>query len=388
MAQFLSDNKQLIAEFQRLCTTYKHYMWATAWAGDADSVVGKLLRKHVARIEKLVVGLHFYQTSPNFIDEFMSFPSVRFYPQTDETFHPKVYLFYDDSEHWEALVGSSNFTRHGFSKNIEANVLLSQADGGDIFKQIKNFVESIWTKAEHYDKDLLAIYKTNQKVQQRHIDRLKKSRLKEKITDFDLMSWEEFEEKISNDKRLNNRIELLRVAHEIFKKHPQFNTIELAKRKNLAGFVETMPGHEDIDWRLFGSTKPCRNFKPAVNEENIYLAKAIDSIPLEGEIKEHHVKNYIKLFRKAIPMNRKNPLTSATRLLAIKRPDVFVCVDERNKRGICKEYNIPLSHMTLDNYWPLLIRRIQSDEWFEGEKKSKYYKYRVALLDCLHYENE
>lgn len=388
MATFLTNSKQLTSELKRLCTTYKHYMWATAWAGDANEFEsGKLLRDNIERVEKLVVGLHFYQTSPKFIKDFMGHKTVRFFMQTDGTFHPKVYLFYNNNHKWEALVGSSNFTLQGFNVNTEANVLLSEQDGDILFTQIKDFVENIWKDSKAYDEDLLDIYVANHNVQKHNIDKLKQSKLTEKITNFDLMSWQEFEERITQCESLDERIHLLDVAHKLFKSHKHFNDIPLDKRQCLAGIVADMEGN-NIDWRLFGTTKGFGFFKQAVNNSNPYLAQAIDCIPLEGEINESHFNNYIKLFRKALPASRnKDPRCSATRLLAIKRPDVFVCVDEKNKRGICKEYHIPFSHLTLDNYWSLLIERIRSDQWFSEKSKSKYYKYRVALLDCPHYNS-
>jgi hypothetical protein len=66
----LLGNEQLCARFKSLCKQYNHFEWAVAWAGN-DFEESKLLGKYSDKIDKLVVGLHFYQTHPNFIRQYI-----------------------------------------------------------------------------------------------------------------------------------------------------------------------------------------------------------------------------------------------------------------------------------------------------------------------------
>jgi phosphatidylserine/phosphatidylglycerophosphate/cardiolipin synthase-like enzyme len=111
----LLDNEQLCVKFKFLCKQYDHFEWAVAWAGN-DFEESKLLGKYSDKIDKLIVGLHFYQTHPNFIRQYMEHPRVRFNPQTNDLFHSKIYLFYNTDQDWAAIIGSSNFTDSAFHK--------------------------------------------------------------------------------------------------------------------------------------------------------------------------------------------------------------------------------------------------------------------------------
>ena len=80
----------------------------------------------------------------------------------------------------------------------------------------------------------------------------------------------------------------------------------------------------------------------------------------------------------------KRPLASATRLLALKRPDIFVCIDDKNKKHLCEKYGIIERELTLDTYWSLIMR-IRESLWFKEYSTTIYKKYQVALLDCIYY---
>ena len=71
----------------------------------------------------------------------------------------------------------------------------------------------------------------------------------------------------------------------------------------------------------------------------------------------------------------------------MKRPDVFVCVNKQNKKGICKQFGIPVSKLTVKTYWDLLIERIMASAWYNAPK-TELFPYRVAMLDCLHYKEK
>ena len=113
-------------------------------------------------------------------------------------------------------------------------------------------------------------------------------------------------------------------------------------------------------------------------------------IPLEGVVTKQQFDAYCKVF-----LSRwNNPLASATRLLCIKRPDTFVCVDSKNKDRLCKAFGIPKNSLTLETYWEKIVMRVRDASWFNDEGSShspmvkKIKKYQVAMLDALYYEGK
>ena len=73
--KFLATNQQTSSAFEELCSKYNNYEFTIAWAGNPyESKVSKLLKSNEVKIKKMVVGLHFYQTSPEFIKQYMKNP--------------------------------------------------------------------------------------------------------------------------------------------------------------------------------------------------------------------------------------------------------------------------------------------------------------------------
>ncbi|TOL78104.1 hypothetical protein CGH89_24670, partial [Vibrio parahaemolyticus] len=117
-----------------------------------------------------------------------------------------------------------------------------------------------------------------------------------------------------------------------------------------------------------------------------------EHIPLCGEISISQYNQYVETFKKAFP-NGRDGISIASRLLAMKRPDFFVCVDSKNNRAMCADFGIKVSGMTYERYWDELISRIHESVWFDSQEPSKklekrVWRGRVALLDCIFYEEE
>jgi HKD family nuclease len=138
---------------------FKEYCWAVAWAGQPNRLFDRLKQRE-GRIKQLVVGTHFHQTSPVFIQEFRSHSQVRFIVQPSGVFHPKIYLFRSSSQ-WAAIVGSANFTDAAFTNNQEAAILLSSTQGDSLseFKRLLRLVDQYWHQAQPISGEELERYK-------------------------------------------------------------------------------------------------------------------------------------------------------------------------------------------------------------------------------------
>ena len=96
--KFLCESKQIATQVSRLIRKCATIRWAVAWAS-SDFEAYSLLRTHADHIQQMVVGVHFYQTQPEFIEQFAKHRNVRFVMNPSGVFHPKLYLFEHDIRH-------------------------------------------------------------------------------------------------------------------------------------------------------------------------------------------------------------------------------------------------------------------------------------------------
>lgn len=157
--KLITNSKTLEMHFLRIQNEYSEYYWATAWAG-VGSKPFENLRTLESKIKQIVVGIHFYQTHPDFIEQFLNNDSVKYIMQPDGTFHPKLFLFYNNDDNWELLIGSANFTNSAFTNNTEVTMIVTSKDkgAGNILWDAKKFIKAKWDKAIEFDDELLQKY--------------------------------------------------------------------------------------------------------------------------------------------------------------------------------------------------------------------------------------
>ena len=90
--EVITDASKIDKALVSMMKKYKKYHIATAWASLGSKASDELL-KNKAKIQKMVVGTHFYQTHPDFMEIFIESEQVKFILQTDGVYHPKVYIF-------------------------------------------------------------------------------------------------------------------------------------------------------------------------------------------------------------------------------------------------------------------------------------------------------
>jgi hypothetical protein len=402
--KLITTHKKLNSEFLRLMNDYNEYHWATAWAG-IDSEVFDLLVKNTSRIKKMVVGIHFYQTHPDFIEAFLNHKEVKFFHQPDGTFHPKMYLFYNDDENWEMIIGSPNFTRGAFGHNTESSLLVSSKDFGasNVLKDTIKFIDKQWHQAKYFEAgELMGYYKTweNQQSAIKSLSGTFSSRSRKPkpihLAKVITRTWEEYVEKVKQDAThgLEKRFELIDFAQDCFKKKSHFKDLSVWECKTIAGLPTDSKykpeNAQDIEWGYFGSMKGRGDFHHEIIEQNIHLSNALDEIPLNSQITHQHYKRFIKEFEKVFTGNY---VGTASRLLSMKRPDVFICFDSKNRSELCKDFEIVQSGMDYDRYWKDIIERIFRSEWWlnpkpKNETERRISDARVAFLDSIYYEEK
>lgn len=209
------------------------------------------------------------------------------------------------------------------------------------------------------------------------------------------------------------RIELLKEVRKYFKKNEHFSDMELEQRKNIAGTTKA----GDRDWGWFGKMWPSGTFKTIIKGEEKYtlkalnnISEALDKIPLNGPVSEENYKDYVKLYMKTwkgmkaweagkagkAQGNSSNPIGTATRLLALKRPDTFLCINNENRGHFCRDFGIKKGSLNVDNYWEEVVERICCIQrcilWREEKQPPKdpeeraAWNARAALLDAIYYD--
>ena len=398
--ELILDDKILCKRFNNLCKKYSHYMWAVAWAGKvANFDLAKILADNAHKIDKILVGLHFYQTDPTFIECFKDNRQVRYYKKSDGIFHSKVYLFYNSEKDWSAILGSSNFTCSGFHRNAEANIYIDNTDTDIAYSQLSEYITALWNEGSLFSRRELDLYKSAFEHQQKKLDSLKKSKAvsknvphAESSEDFtaaqlSIMTWEEYFHNITvkDSESLVFRLDILKEAQKLFKKNHSFSMLDLRTREALAGMISHLDVTGNADWKFFGSTGNGM-FMHAIKENDVDIINAIDAIPLKGEVTKEMFDDYCKAFS-----SWTNPVSSATRLLAMKRPDLFVCINSKNIKALSLLLGIPQSHLTLENYWDEVHLKIVNSVWFTDSNvpdvgiAKDVKKFQVALLDSISY---
>jgi HKD family nuclease len=396
--KLITTAKELEKEFRRLTEQYDHFYWSTAWASSGSKPFNDLLTNK-GKIQKIVVGIHFYQTHPDFIEVFLNDKKVRFIQQPEGTFHPKLYLFTDKTDKWEIILGSANFTTAAFSSNTEASLLISHKDSNsvDTYNNAIKLVDQTFSDGKTFKKSDLEKYRIAWKNHRQKIKSLSgqygsKKRNPKPIHEVPIMnrSWADFMNEVRNETShgLNRRLRVIEIAKSLFDKVDHFNELTEDERKFIAGIPNKLDIDGAEDWGYFGSMKGAGIFKNKIKANDRNVSKALDQIPLSGQITKKHYENYIKYFTQTFTGNY---IATATRLLCMKRPDTFVCFDSKNRSTLCKDFGIIQSEMDYERYWDDIVERIYDSDWWQNpnpknDTEEKVNEARAAFLDSLYYE--
>lgn len=369
--------------------------WAVAWAQPNE--VGAAARRYQRKFTRLVIGTHFYQTSPEFLAYFEHLPAARMMLPTGATFHPKVYLFALPDGRMAAAVGSHNLTAAAFTRNIEASVLLVGEATDRAFVRLQAFVARQWTSAVGIAEHLFA-YRVQHAANKDKRDALESFHPLPRPTEQDVSplgwSWEEFVRRVRAPAALNlrDRLRVLEGAQTLFDTNPAFGAMSVLERKAITGTYHKLePKLDDRPWAWFGSMVGHGDLRYLVNQQPAGLSAALDQIPFTGEVTLADYRGFVTRFRRAFhAASRGGRYPSATRMLAMKRPDYFVAVNSRNVHGLGAALGFGPTTLTLDNYWERVTDPIMLSQWWQARapirgQERQIWDGRAALLDAVFY---
>jgi HKD family nuclease len=390
--KLISTNDGLKKELSRLIRVYPEVAFAVAWAS-AETAVFKQLCAAREKIQKGVIGTHFYQTHPDVLDQFVRSKSVRFKLQPSGVFHPKIYLFWSD-DYWEAIVGSANLTRGAMEKNSEVSLLISSEDAPmEMRRSLLKLIEGYWEKAEKMSVGEAARYRNMWLLKKPTIDRLSgrygsnqatRPPTKSKILS---LSWKDYVAEVRKDSYHGfvKRCALLANVRKEFESTAHFSSMPMATRLAIAG----LPNKLEERWGWFGSMQGAGLFFKAIKQNDIHISRALDNIPMKGFVSKYHYAAYIKDIKKASFIHG---IGTVSRLLALKRPDQFVCIDGKNKKAFCEDVGIKQNALSLESYWDEVVERVVGSPWWQVGRPSQsaveasIWDGRAAMVDAIFYE--
>lgn len=400
MSVKLLDAKAAAKRIESLIEEHDEIHVAAAWGSNGHLADCLLKNRH--KFVSVTFGLAFCQSDPDLIDRLVGVKNAFVADGGNRTFHPKLYLF-QTGETAEAIIGSSNFTAGGMGKNWEANIYFKGASNSSFFKEVRECLNSYANLRRPITKDLA----DNYRLQFDAASILKKPRnpilpgqglpAKQLNSSLVNMSWDKYVKAVqaSPHHNFDARLGLLRECQTMLSSVKSFGELSSSQWKAIAGVIgpkqKLGSGLGSHDWGWFGSMKGMGDFANRVAEQDEFLARAVDCIPRHGDIVkaqyEDFCRNFLKAFTKS---SRIGGVPTATRLLAMKRPDTFVCISKPNLAGLSAGLAFPKSALDLENYWDRVIEPIRTSPWYNAPRPSGKYAElwdgRTAMLDAIYYD--
>ena len=145
----------------------------------------------------------------------------------------------------------------------------------------------------------------------------------------------------------------------------------------------------DVEW--FSSTKSAKAFHQMLADLPALFDEALAHIPLEGEVTEANYQDFVLKYVHAFTDNNEKPtLAPATRLLAMRRPDVFTPINNSRLDSLCSALAITkLSNRDFARYWQDIVQAVHAMSWFKmanGDSEQDQQLVAIkALIPCFFY---
>ncbi|MEQ8251542.1 MAG: phospholipase D family protein [Oceanibaculum nanhaiense] len=398
----LLDAAATARRLKRLITDFDEIHIAVAWGYNGK--LADLLLQNSQKFAAVTFGIDFFHTSPDLIDRLINVHNTYVARGEGPTFHPKIY-FFTKGKKAEAIVGSANFTNGGLGKNHEACIHMSGSSNEPVFEDIKEAVRQYAQLGQPATQDIADSYRRGYKTAPVR----KKVRGPFLPSDGQVWglittSWANYLRRIRRRPvdQVSARLDLLEKCRQILGSKPNFSGLSSAQWKAAAGTLwkneanENQLGH--IDWALFGWMSEAGDFAGLINAQNTHIARAVDAIPLTGDVTEEHYRQFCTSFLEAFQTpranstpRRKGGVPTASRLLAVKRPDCFVSINSHNLDGLARDLSFAPKTLKLENYWERVIEPIRQSDWYNAPRPrtrqdAKVWDGRVAMLDVIYYK--
>ena len=146
----------------------------------------------------------------------------------------------------------------------------------------------------------------------------------------------------------------------------------------------------DVEW--FAGTRGAKTFHQLLAAQPQAFDNALAAIPLEGEVTSAHYQDFVNAYKAIFSEHtdgEKAPLTAASRLLAMRRPDQFVALTSAKLDTLSQGLGlVKLNNQSFEDYWHELIESIRSTQWWKSEMPSDeaelpLWQNRAILIDLF-----
>lgn len=146
----------------------------------------------------------------------------------------------------------------------------------------------------------------------------------------------------------------------------------------------------DVEW--FAGTRGAKTFHQLLTSHPEKFDIALDCIPLEGEVSLSHYQNFVDAYKDIFATHAsevKVPLSAATRLLAMRRPDQFIALTSAKLDILSQGLGlVKLNNQSFDDYWYEMIASIRTTQWWRSEMPTDeveihLWKNRAILIDLF-----
>jgi hypothetical protein len=171
---------------------------------------------------------------------------------------------------------------------------------------------------------------------------------------------------------LDERLRLLNYI-DIIRQQP---LADLVMEDRLAFAGKHTIGHDykryDFDVEWFANTKGAKVFHVLLEQSPEKFDVALAHIPLTGDVNYDSYQKFVEAFQRIFeaftpeePQKNKAPLAAATRLLAMRRPDQFIALNNNKMDVICQGLSIAkLKNTDFSSYWHDIVGTLRTFAWW------------------------
>ncbi|WP_462153639.1 hypothetical protein [Pseudoalteromonas piscicida] len=156
-----------------------------------------------------------------------------------------------------------------------------------------------------------------------------------------------------------------------------------------AANLDTSVYQFDVEW--FASTKSAKGFHRLLDDLPGAFDEALAAIPAEGDVTLEHYQSFMVGYLSAFAGSEEKPtLAPATRLLAMRRPDVFTPITSSKLDALCQALGVAkLNNRDFERYWTDVVSTIKAMPWYTMAAPVDEFETQLAeikaLLPCLFY---
>ncbi len=146
----------------------------------------------------------------------------------------------------------------------------------------------------------------------------------------------------------------------------------------------------DVEW--FAGTRGAKTFHQLLKTHPQAFDHALDNIPLTGDVTMAHYQKFVQGYKAIFADHtkaEKAPLSAATRLLAMRRPDQFIALNSGKIETLSQGLGlVKLNNQSFDDYWHEMIASIRNTQWWRSEMPSdeielQLWQNRAVLIDLF-----